>query len=128
MQNTQSVLIRLNEKQYRSVRRLTRCCCNYDHGNCIALDDGEECPCVQEISYSLNCRWFRAAVLPLNPSLELELCKEPGRKKCHTCGKLYIPGSNRARFCPDCALRRRREKEASRQRERYRRLSAHLGA
>lgn len=26
--------------QYRRARRLVRECCNYDHGNCIALDDG----------------------------------------------------------------------------------------
>ena len=34
-------------------------------GNCIALDDGAECVCVQSISCSLLCRCFRAAVLPL---------------------------------------------------------------
>lgn len=128
MKNTQSPLIRLNEKQHRKVRRLTRRCCNYDQGNCIVLDDGAGCPCVQGISFSLNCRWFRNAVLPLNPALELELCKHPGRKRCRICGKPYIPGSNRAQFCPDCSRKRRREKEAARQRQRYWRQSTHLGA
>ena len=50
-------------------------CCNYDGGNCIALDDGEECVCVQSISYSLLCRWFRAAVLPLDRELETALLR-----------------------------------------------------
>lgn len=45
--------------QYRRIRRLVHECCNYDHGNCIALDDGyEPCVCVQSISYSLLCKWF----------------------------------------------------------------------
>ena len=52
----------MDYRQYRRARRLVHECCNYDGGNCIALDDGEECVCVQSISYSLLCRWFRAAV------------------------------------------------------------------
>lgn len=40
--------------QYRKARSLVHACCNYDHGNCIALDDGEECVCVQSISCSLD--------------------------------------------------------------------------
>jgi hypothetical protein len=64
---------RLTQEQLPLVRRLVRQCCNYDHGECIALDDGAGCPCVQTISYSLLCRWFRNAVLPLDPVLELRL-------------------------------------------------------
>lgn len=56
---------RLTYQQYRAVRRLVHDCCNYDGGNCLALDDGwEPCVCVQSITYSLVCKWFRAAVLP----------------------------------------------------------------
>lgn len=56
--------------QYRRARKLVHQCCNYESGNCLALDDGEECVCVQSISYSLLCRWFRAAVLPLDEPLD----------------------------------------------------------
>ena len=63
----------MDYRQYRRARRLVHECCNYDVGNCIALDDGEECVCVQSISYSLLCRWFRAAVLPLDRELETAL-------------------------------------------------------
>ena len=52
--------------QYRRARKLVHQCCNYESGNCLALDDGEECVCIQSISYSLLCNWFRAAVL-MNP-------------------------------------------------------------
>ena len=49
--------------QYRRAGKLVHQCCNYESGNCLALDDGEECVCVQSISYSLLCRWFRAAIV-----------------------------------------------------------------
>ena len=44
----------MDYRQYRRARRLVHECCNYIDGNCIALDDGEECVCVQSISYSLQ--------------------------------------------------------------------------
>lgn len=56
----------MDYRQYRRARWLVYECCNYDSSNCIALDDGEECVCAQSISYSLLCKSFRAAVLPLN--------------------------------------------------------------
>ena len=40
---------RLTKEQMPRVRKLVRQCCNYDHGACIALDDGAGCVCVQSI-------------------------------------------------------------------------------
>ena len=48
----------------RCNRLIRRLCANYDGGNCLPLDDGEGCVCVQTISYSLLCKYFRRAVLP----------------------------------------------------------------
>lgn len=39
-------------------------CANYDNGNCLPLDEGDGCVCVQIISLSLICKYFRNAVLP----------------------------------------------------------------
>ena len=39
----------------RCNRLIRRLCANYDGGNCLPLDDGEGCVCVQTISYSLLC-------------------------------------------------------------------------
>ena len=39
----------------RCNRLIRRLCANYDGGNCLPLDDGEGCVCVQMISYSLLC-------------------------------------------------------------------------
>lgn len=48
---------RLTPPQSRKVNALVRrTCCNYDNGNCILLDDGDECVCPQLISYSLLCK------------------------------------------------------------------------
>lgn len=118
---------RLDYGQYRKIRKLVHECCNYDDGNCIALDDGEACVCVQSISYSLLCRWFRAAVLPLDKLLCAEVLKQPdSMKRCTECGALFTAASNRAKYCPSCSQRIRRRKEAERQRELYYR-STHLG-
>lgn len=115
------------ERQYRKARKLVRECCNYCDGNCLLLDDGEECVCVQSISYSLLCRWFRAAVLPLDAALYAEITKDRDEvKRCCECGVAFMPKSNRAKYCPACAKLMRRRKEAERQRKRYWQ-STHLG-
>lgn len=98
--------------------RLVRECCNYDHGNCIALDDGEKCVCVQSISYSLLCKWFRAAVLPLDKGLETALLFRDEMKRCVTCGRPFRPGSNRAKYCSVCATQAHRQQKAASERQR----------
>ena len=95
--------VRLTYPQYRAVRRLVHECCNYDGGNCLLLDDGEECVCPQSISYSLICRWFRAAVLPLDESLCAALLHRRERKSasCAVAGTSQNPtGPNTARSAP----------------------------
>lgn len=67
-------------QQYRTARRLVHECCNYDCGNCLLLDDGEECVCPQSITCSLICKWFRAAVLPLDTGLCAALFPPPFRQ------------------------------------------------
>ena len=104
----------------RCNRLIRRLCANYDGGNCLPLDDGEGCVCVQMISYSLLCRWFRAAVLPMDGALYAEIIQSRDSvKRCAVCGAAFTPKSNRAKYCPDCAVRMRRKQEAERQRKRY---------
>ena len=104
----------MDYRQYRRMRKLVHECCNYDNGNCIALDNGEECVCVQSISYSLLCKWFRSAVLPLDKSLETVLLFRDELKRCSVCGQPFRPGSNRAKYCKSCATKvHRRQKTDS---------------
>ena len=102
-------------QQYRTARKLVHQCCNYDDGTCLVL----ECVCVQSISYSLLCRWFRAAVLPLDGILYVALFPQGDMKVCAECKCLFRPGSNRAKYCLTCAVKvHRRQKSASERRRR----------
>ena len=94
--------------QYRAVRRLVHSCCNYQDGNCLLLDDGEECVCPQSISYSLICRWFRAAVLPLDKKLYGALLPAlaVGRRRCRECKRIFTPPRHNTLYCSACAAER----------------------
>ena len=109
---------RLTKEQMPRVRRLVKQCCNYDGGECIALDDGAGCCCVQMISYSLLCKWFRSAVLPLDPALELSLLGGTP-KRCANGGEAFVPGSNRAKYCPVCGKVHQRKMDAAKHRRNY---------
>lgn len=89
-----------------------------ENGNCIALDDGDTCICPQTISFSVCCKWFRWAVLPLDGTLEAELFRDKDLKRCAVCGGVFVPKSNRAKYCPGCAARvhRRQKTESERKR------------
>ena len=60
----------MDYQQFRKMRRMVHSCCNYDGGNCLALDDGEGCVCVQSISYSLLCKRFSAPM----PMANIKMC------------------------------------------------------
>ena len=83
---------------------IRRECCNCDSGNCLALDDGDTCACPQMITFSVCCKWFRWAVLPLNGTLEAEIYRDKDLKRCAVCGGMFVPKSNRGKYCPDCAV------------------------
>ena len=81
-------------QRYRANALIKKLCANYDNGNCLLLDEGEGCVCVQSISYSLLCKYFRNAVLPAEPALEAEILgTHPDR--CVSCGAPIIKRGNR---------------------------------
>ena len=89
-------------QRYRANALIKKLCANYDDGNCLLLDEGEGCVCVQSISYSLLCRYFRNAVLPADPALEVEILgTHPDR--CVSCGAPIIKRGNRKKYCEKCA-------------------------
>lgn len=103
------IIPRMNYRQFRKARKLVHECSNYDEGNCIALDDGETCVCLQSISYSLLCKWFRAAVLPLDKALYAEIMERENAKRCAGCRELFTPPKHNSLYCPACAVKRMRE-------------------
>ena len=109
----------LTYQQFLTVQRLVHECCNNDDGNCLLLDNGwEPCVCVQSISSSLICKYFRAAVLPLDREMEAALLHRKESKRCCECGAMFLPGSNRAKYCPNCAVKIHRRQKAESERRR----------
>ncbi len=113
----------------RSVRKLaSKECCNWDGGICRPYD----CPCwVINPAYStvhdgcVDCDWFIHAVLPLQPELQSaywhEIFREEGTisegwKECLRCHKMFVPGSNRQQYCPECGASVSRISNRERQR------------
>jgi predicted RNA-binding Zn-ribbon protein involved in translation (DUF1610 family) len=99
-------------RQKRDAYSLIRAeCCNLSpDGYCVPLD----CPCPQLQSEGLLCKWFENAVLPLDKVLHAEITGSTNNKTCSVCGKLFVPMSNRAKYCPECGPKMRRRKDAER--------------
>ena len=107
-----SDIIRMTPEQARRSRALIKNqCCNYDNGNCILLDDGEPCVCVQSISYSLLCKYFRSAVLPAEPMLEANILGTR-LERCVSCGAPILKKGNRKKYCDRCAVRAYKKQQA----------------
>lgn len=81
------MVIKITPQQAKKVNALLRkLCANYEVGNCLLLDDGEPCVCVQSISkYGLYCNYFKNAVLPTDERLYAEVMKLSGGKRCVLC-------------------------------------------
>lgn len=112
-------LYRMNRAQRKQANAfIRRECCNCENGDCIALDDGDAHACPQMISFSVCCKWFRWSVLPQIGTLEAEIFRDKELKRCVVCGRVFVPKSNRAKYCPDCAARvhRRQKTESERKR------------
>lgn len=105
-------------QRQRASALIRRECCNYDGGNCILLDRGDGCICAQSISLSVNCKWFRWAVLPRDTALEAELIHRGDAKRCTVCGAAFQPKSNRAKYCAECAQAVHRKQKAASERKR----------
>lgn len=112
----------LTREERAAIRKLvTGMCANYDHEyGCLPLD----CAC-----YMLNkwwtgsyCKYFRDAVLPLDPMLEATLTgrEAPAQDICAACGKPFIP-QGRAKYCGPCAktARKKRQREYMRKKRGY---------
>lgn len=97
-------------------------CCNNIDGVCIALD----CGCVQCNSYTVCCKWFKAAILPQDKTLLAELINPKQSKHCVICGATFTPMSNRSKYCEKCSKSERKKKKAMYERKRRNR-NGHLG-
>lgn len=111
-------LTRDEKKKIRSL--VTGMCANYDgeSGLCLPLD----CPCymLHKCWTGAYCRYFKNAVLPVNPELEASLTKEgtaPELRFCAVCEKAFLP-EGRQSYCSEaCKAEGNRRKSRERMRK-----------
>ena len=103
----------LTRQEKTAIRKLvTKWCANYDKDyGCLPLD----CPCYMlgKCWTGAYCRYFRSAVLPLDPVLERSLTVEciTETRPCPVCGRAFFP-DGRQRYCSQaCAHDARRQKQ-----------------
>ena len=98
-------LTRDEQKKIRSL--VTGMCANYDRetGLCLPLDCG--CYMLHKCWTGAYCRYFREAVLPLDPEL----------RACAVCGRAFLPEGRQA-YCSDaCKAEGNRRKSRERMRK-----------
>ncbi|HBU12791.1 MAG TPA: conjugal transfer protein [Clostridiales bacterium] len=108
------------KQRQMAVKLIRNICCNYDNGNCIVLDDGDACVCVQSISYSVNCKFFRHVLLESKEGLSLkaEIFHDDTTKRCTVCSKAFQSKSNNAKYCGKCAEEVKKKQKAAYARKR----------
>ena len=107
--------INLNSQSFSSVMTLIKKqCCNYYQGNSLLLDDGDTHTCPQLITPShIICRYFLDAVLPADKTLLKDLRSESVvMMVCSLCGKKTERTGRNQKFCPDCAKKKQRQRNA----------------
>ena len=77
-------------------------CANYDNEyGCLPLD------CSYYMLHKwwtgAYCKYFRNAVLPLDPVLETAITDRTADKHCAVCKKPIFTNSNRVKYCKTCA-------------------------
>jgi len=110
----------LTRRERREIKRLVvEMCANYDRDyGCLPLDYGR-CYMLDKWWTGSYCKYFRNAVLPFNPALEVALTgsgSAGNMKPCAVCGKPFIPAGRQA-YCSDsCRVQGTREKEREKKR------------
>jgi len=106
----------LTREERAAIKKLVvSMCANYDPAyGCLPLD----CSCYMLGKWWTGsyCKYFRDAVLPLNPILEATLTDRdaPAQDICAACGKPFIPDGKQFYCSPAC------QKEGNRRRSRER--------
>lgn len=112
----------LTRAERAAIRKLVvSMCANYDtEYGCLPLDC--ECYMLNKWWTGAYCKYFQAAVLPLNPVLEATLTGRavPELDICAICGKAFAPEGRQAYCSPTCQSEGNRRR--SRERMRKKRL------
>lgn len=104
----------LTREERAAIRPLVvKWCTNYDREyGCLPLDC--ECYILGKCYTGALCRYFREAVLPLDPRLEAALAADgpaPDFKNCPVCGGSFAPKGRQAYCSQRCAQAARRRQK-----------------
>lgn len=113
----------LTHAERTAIRKLvTSMCANYDKDyGCLPLDC--ECYMLNKWWTGAYCKYFRNAVLPLDPALEAALTTEgppPEMKSCPVCGMVFLPEGRQMYCSPACQVEGNRRKSRERMRKKRR--------
>ena len=114
----------LTRQEKAAIRALVvKWCANYDRDyGCLPLDC--ECYMLGKCWTGAYCRYFREAVLPLDPGLEASLTTPvpvPELRICPMCGRSFPPNSQQRYCSPTCQAEANRQKSRQRMRNKRRR-------
>lgn len=109
----------LTRQEKAAIRALVvKWCANYDRDyGCLPLDC--ECYMLGKCWTGAYCRYFREAVLPLDPGLEAALtARNPAAfRPCPVCGR-PVPRDGRQRYCsPACSKTAHRQQQRTHMRK-----------
>ena len=108
--------LKLTLKQFAEIKTMIKSrCCNCYQGNCLLLDDGDTHTCPQLITPShIICRYFLACVLPSDNALLKSITGQTPVETvvCALCGSKTGRTGRNQKFCPDCAKKKQRQRNA----------------
>ena len=99
--NASDSLPSMTQSERKSAIALIRSlCCNYHNGDCVLLD----CVCVQSISSTVLCKFFRHVLLESKEgfALKTELFGCEKTTTCKICGVNFKAEKNKAYCSPRC--------------------------
>ena len=116
----------LTRAERAAIRKLVvSMCANYDHEyGCLPLDC--ECYMLNKWWTGAYCKYFREAVLPLDPLLSASLTGRavPELDICAICGKAFTPEGRQAYCSPACQSEGNRRRSRERMRKKRQREQA----
>ena len=109
----------LTREERAAIRSLVlKWCANYDREyGCLPLDC--ECYMLRKYWTGAYCRYFREAVLHLDPRLEAALAADGAAsdfKSCPVCGVAFVPNRRQLYCSPACQAEGNRQKSRARMR------------
>lgn len=108
--------INLTLKQFAEIKTMIKSrCCNYYQSNCLLLDNGDSQTCPQKITPShIICRYFLDCVLLSDNALLKSISGQTPVETvvCALCGSKTERTGRNQKFCPDCAKKKQRQRNA----------------